>query len=128
MINAQQDKSFQSVKVIDLIRKCTSARERFYSIEVSYSDNISLNFNDFTVPPLFTSVTWFKNNVEIENDCVEPAVRLINAITSTATLLHLACYKLTESRLDKLLKAKLTNVLAVRGGNFISFSGITNDQ
>lgn len=119
VINTQQDESFQSVKVIDLIGRRTYTRDRFYSIEVSPSDNLLLNFNDFTVQPLFTSVTWFKDNVEVENDAVEPAVQLINAITSTPTLLHLTCYKLTEMKLEKLMKMKLTNVLALRGGNFV---------
>lgn len=121
VINSQQDKSIQTVKIIDLIRRRINARERFYSIEVSPSDNLLLNFNDFTVQPLFTSVTWFKDNVEIENDAVEPAVQLINAITSTATLLHLTCYKMTESKLEKLLLMKITNVLALRGGNLLWF-------
>lgn len=119
VINTQLDESFQYVKVIDLIGRRTYRRERFYSIEVSPSDNILLNFNDFTVQPLFTSVTWFKDNVEVENDAVEPAVQLINAITSTPALLHLTCYKLTETKLENLMKMKLTNVLALRGGNFV---------
>lgn len=119
VINRQLDESFQYVKVIDLIGRRTYRRERFYSIEVSPSDNLLLNFNDFTVQPLFTSVTWFKDNVEVENDAVEPAVQLINAITSTPALLHLTCYKLTEMKLEKLMKMKLTNVLALRGGNFV---------
>lgn len=119
VINTQLDESFQNVKVIDLIGRRTYRRERFYSIEVSPSDNLLLNFNDFTVQPLFTSVTWFKDNVKVENDAVEPAVQLINAITSTPALLHLTCYKLTKMKLEKLMKMKLTNVLALRGGNFV---------
>lgn len=119
VINTQQDITVQSVKVIDLISRRTCTRERFYSIEVSPSDNLSLNFNDFTVQPLFTSVTWFTDNVEVEDDAVEPSVQLINAITSTPMLLHLTCYKLTEMTLEKLMKLNLTNILALRGGNFI---------
>ncbi len=119
MINTQQDKYFQSVKVIDLIRDRSYARDRFYSIELSHSDNLSLNFNDFNVQPLFSSVTWFSSNLGVDNDTVEPAVQLMNAITSTPTLLHLTCYKLTEMTIEKLLNMKLTNVLALRGGKFI---------
>lgn len=124
VINTQHDESFQSVKVIDLIRRRTDTGERFYAIEVSHSDNLLLDFNEFTVQPLFTSVTWFiKDNVKAENDVVNPAVPLINAITSTPTLLHLACYQLTEMTLDKLLKMKFTNFLALRGGNFCVIDG-----
>ncbi|KAG4075152.1 hypothetical protein HA402_006169 [Bradysia odoriphaga] len=115
VINTQQDKSAQSIKVVDLIRTRTRTKERFYSIEVSHSSSLLLNFNDFLVQPLFTSVTWFSDNVEVENYSVEPSVRLINAITSTPTLLHLTCYKLTEDKLAKILTKKLTNVLALRG-------------
>lgn len=120
VINTQQDESIQSVKVVDLISERIDTRDRFYSIEVSPFDNLLLNFNEFTVPPLFTSVTWFKDNVAVQNDAVEPAVQLTNAITSTPTLMHLTCYKLTELTLGKLMDMKLTNVLALRGGNSIS--------
>lgn len=116
VINTQQDNSIQSVKIIDLIRSRTNARERFYSIEVSHSAHLLLDFNEFPVQPLFTSVTWFEENVEHENYSMAPAVQLINAITSTPTLLHLTCYKLTELALEKLLQMKFTNVLALRGG------------
>ncbi|XP_037029139.1 methylenetetrahydrofolate reductase [Bradysia coprophila] len=115
VINTQQDKSAQSTKVVDLIRTRTRTKERFYSIEVSHSGSLLLNFNDFLVQPLFTSVTWFRDNLEAENDSVEPSVRLMNAIKSTPTLLHLTCYQLTEEKIEKLLKMKLTNVLALRG-------------
>lgn len=117
VINTQQDKSIQCVKVIDLIRKRINAKERFYSIEISHSDGLLLNFNDFSVPPLFTSVAWFKENVELDDESqTEPAVQLINAITSTPTLLHLTCYKMTDVKLDKLLNMNVSNVLALRGG------------
>lgn len=121
VINTQHDdESIQSVKIIDLIRRRTDTGEKFYSIEVSHSDNLLLNFNDFTVQPLFTSVTWFiKDNVEVENGVVNPAVPLINAITSTPTLLHLTCHQLTHITIEKLLKMKFANILALRGGNFL---------
>lgn len=119
VINTHQHESVQSVKVIDLIKRRAEMKDKFYSIEVSHFGNLSLNFNDFTVASLFTSVTWFKDNLEVENDCVEPSVHLISAITSTPTLLHLTCYKLTEMMLDKLLKLKINNFLALRGGNFL---------
>lgn len=125
VINTLQDKSIQSVKVIELIRERMNARrERFYSIEVSYTADLSLNFNDFTVQPLFTSVTWLKDSAELENPMkTEPAVQLINAITSTATVLHVTCYKLTETTLEKLIKAKRSNILALRGGRLNLFFG-----
>lgn len=119
VINTRQDNSFQSVKVIDLIRRRMDAKEKFYSVEVSHSGHLLLNFNDFSVQPLFTSVTWFEDNVNEGNIAEKPAVQLINAITSTPTLLHLTCYKLTELNLEKLLKMKPTNILAIRGGNFL---------
>lgn len=118
VINTHQHEPLKSVKVIDLIKRRAEMKDRFYSIEVSNFGNLSLNFNDFAVAPLFTSVTWLKDNMEMANDVVAPSVQLINAITSTPTLLHLTCYKLTESKLDKLLKMKVNNFLVLRGGNF----------
>lgn len=117
VVNTQSHESFQSVKVIDLIQRRTEMKHRFYSIEVSNFGNFLLNFNHFTVQPLFTSVTWFKDNVEVDNESVEPAVELMNEITSTPTLLHLTCYKLNEMKIDKLLKMKFGNFLVLRGGN-----------
>lgn len=117
VINTQKDKSVQSAKVIDLIRARTRTSRRFYSIEISHSGNLLLNFNDFIVQPLFTSVTWLNNNVDVENDdTVEPSVQLMNSITSTPIVLHLTCYQLTEKKIAELLTMKLTNVLALRGG------------
>lgn len=117
VINTPQHESLQSVKVIDLINGRMKTRDRFYSIEVSHFGNLSLNYNDFTVAPLFTSVTWSKDNLEMGNDSIEPAVQLINEIKSTPTLLHLTCHLLSELTLEKLLKMKFSNLLVLRGGN-----------
>ncbi|KAJ6635606.1 Methylenetetrahydrofolate reductase [Pseudolycoriella hygida] len=118
VINARRDQPLPSQKIIDLIRRRMDSNEKFYSIETSVSHDLLLNFDEFTVLPLFTSITWFAENVEMDsddNDFVEPAVQLINAITTTPTLLHLTCYKLTERKIERLLRKTLYNVLALRG-------------
>lgn len=111
--------SMQSIKVIDHIHRRVKIKKRFYSIEVSNLDNLQLNFNEFTIKPLFTSVTWFKDNTKMENESEMPAVQLIHEITSTPTVLHLTCSELNEMKLDKLLDLNIHNILALRGGNFI---------
>jgi len=115
VINIQHHEINQSVKVIDHIQRRKETKGRFYSIEISTFGNLLLNFNDFPVQPLFTSVTWFKDNLEVENESVEPAIQLVNGITSTPTLLHLTCYKMSEIKLEKLLNTNSTNILATRG-------------
>lgn len=128
-------------KIIDLIKnrqlnKTNNGRRPFYSIEISPATigrpSITLDYNLFAVPPLFTAITWLSSmsssSAHNDNDATTSdqstpasAISLARTITTTVTLSHISCHHLTESRLNDILHSDgdlpvISNILALRGG------------
>lgn len=111
--------SCELINIKDLIALKIENKQRFYSIEVSPLVSVEeLNYNKFSVLPLFTSVTWLSDhNLKQPNVSDSDAIKLVKlAQHSTPVLLHLSCYKLTYGKLDEILRNNVKNVLALRGG------------
>lgn len=132
-------------KIIDLINKnrqrynTNNGRRPFYSIEISPSTigrpSITLDYNLFAVPPLFTAITWLSsfssassmNNANYATASTTTSEQSLSAISlartiTTTTLSHISCHHLTESRLNDILHSDdddspvISNILALRGG------------
>lgn len=115
-----------SIKIIDIINANNRKQKYFYSIEVSPLKQLHLNYNEFVELPAFTAVTWLSDtNINCPLNAVPPSIAMVKQIIqSTPVMLHLSCYKLSELKLDEILKCNLKNILALKGGkyNFVIFA------
>lgn len=104
----------------DLIESKIKANKRFYGIEISpAAKGNDLNYGKFTIAqPLFTSVTWLgDDNLKFDILSEAPAIQLGKAVAKCNPLLmHLTCYKLTQTRLNGFLGLGFRNILALKGG------------
>lgn len=113
------DHSPVSTNLDEIIRKKLNEKKLFYALEVSpVPSSEHLNFKKFIPEPAFTSVTWlFDNNLKAANVADAPAIQLAKLVKkSNPVLLHLTCYKLTESKLNDIIANGVDNILALRGG------------
>lgn len=108
----------KSIKIIDIINENKRKQKYFYSIEVSPIKQLDLNYNEFNELPAFTAVTWLSDkNINCPLNVTPPSVEMIDKlIESTPVMLHLSCYKLSELKLNEILKFGIKNILALRGG------------
>lgn len=121
-----------AVDLEKVIRDKIANKKRFYGIEVSpVPSTEELNFNEFDVPPVFTSVTWLLDHNLRQTTLGEaPALKLATVVRNSCPVLsHLTCYQMTENQLREiLLENHVENVLALRGGmcstckSFIKFN------
>lgn len=109
-----------TVDLDKVIRDKIANKSRFYGIEVSpVPSTEELNFNEFDVSPVFTSITWLlDHNLRQATLADAPALKLATVVRkSNPVLSHLTCYKFTENQLREiLLEHHVENVLALRGG------------
>lgn len=114
------------VNLDHVIRDKIANKKRFYAIEVSpVPSTEELNFNDFDVLPVFTSITWLlDHNLRQPTLDDAPALKLANFVRKSSPVLsHLTCYQMTENHLRGiLLEHNVENVLALRGGMY-KFNG-----
>lgn len=118
------DHSPDTSNLDEIIRKKIKEQKPFYAIEVSpVPSSEELNFKKYSPAPVFTSITWlFDNNLKTDLAADAPAIQLAELVKkSTPVLLHLTCYKLTESKLIDILNTGVDNVLALRGGLYDIF-------
>lgn len=109
-----------SKSVNDLIASKIKANKRFFGIEISpAAKGNDLDYNKFTsAQPLFTSVTWLgDDNLKFDSLSKAPAIQLGKAVEKcNPLLLHLTCYKLTQTQLNEFLDLGFKNILALKGG------------
>lgn len=107
----------------ELIQERIKSGKRFYGIEISPSPKGKfLNYNDFgDLQPLFTSITWlFDHNINCEPISNSPAMTLARSVQeSNPALLHLTCYKLSDSKLEEIIENGVTSLFALRGGLYL---------
>lgn len=120
-IGTNRKEANNSIDLIELIKSRIDSGKRFFSIEVSpcgHGDH--LNFNRFGKnQPLFTSITWLRD-INVIHECISdaPAIQLIESLNNcNSILLHITCYKLTESHLSGILDNEIQGVFALKGGN-----------
>lgn len=106
----------------ELIQERIQSGKRFFGIEISPSPKgRDLDYNCFgDLQPLFTSITWlFDHNVNYESISKSPAMTLTRSVREcNPALLHLTCYKLSDSKLQQIIENGVTNFLALRGGSY----------
>lgn len=104
----------------DLIESHVKANKYFFGIEISpAASGNDLNFGTFTTAqPLFTSVTWLSDdNLKFYSLSDAPVIRLGKTVEKfNPVLMHLTCYKLTQTQLNEFLDLGFQNVLALKGG------------
>lgn len=109
-----------AIDLDQVIRDKIANKKRFYGIEVSpVPSTEELNFNEFDVAPVFTSITWLlDHNLRQATLGDAPALKLAAVVRkSNPVLSHLTCYRMTENQLREiLLEHQVDNVLALRGG------------
>lgn len=111
-----------SKSLLELLKERKDSGKHFFSIEVSPSGHSDhLDFNRFGKnQPLFTSITWLRDS-NVKHDCISdaPAIHLAKVLSNCSPiLLHVTCYKLTESQLNSILENDIQNVFALKGGKF----------
>lgn len=104
----------------ELIESHIKAKKRFFGIEISpAAKGNDLDYRKFTIAqPLFTSVTWLSDD-NLKNDSLSkaPAIQLGKTVEKcNRLLLHLTCYKLTQTLLNEILDLGFRNILAMKGG------------
>lgn len=103
-----------------LIQDRIGGEKKFFGIEISPSPKgKDLDYSCFgDNQPLFTSITWlFDHNINFEPISMSPALKLAKSVQEcNPVLLHLTCYKFTESKLDEVFNNDIENILALRGG------------
>lgn len=104
------------------IEKRINEQKRFFGIEISPANSGDLDYNQFPVQPLFTSIAWlFDTNVNYHPLSTAPAIRLgKSAQHCSPVLMHLTCYKLTDAKLREFLDLEFKNILALKGGNLFT--------
>lgn len=104
----------------ELIKSKVEANKRFFGIEISPAvKGHELDYGQFTIAqPLFTSVTWLgEDNLKWDSLSKAPAIQLGKSVAKcNPLLLHLTCYKLTQTKLKELFDLGFRNVLALKGG------------
>lgn len=104
----------------ELIQERIKSGKRFYGIEISPSPKgHHLDYNCFgDLQPLFTSITWlFDHNINCEPISKSPAMTLTRSVQEcNPALLHLTCFKLSDSKLQEIIGIDVTNLFALRGG------------
>lgn len=105
----------------ELIHNRLKSGKRFFGIEISPSPNErNLDYNCFgDLQPVFTSITWlFDHNINCEPISMSPAITLTRSVQQcNPALLHLTCYKLSDSKLQEIIGNGVTNIFALRGGS-----------
>lgn len=111
------DSANTSKSLNDLIESNIKAKKRFFGIEISPAASGN-NLDYRKLQPLFTSVTWLSDD-NLKNDSLSkaPAIQLGKTVAKCHPLLmHLTCYKLTQTQLKEILDLGFRNILALKGG------------
>lgn len=106
----------------ELIQERIKSEKRFFGIEISPSPTgRDLDYNRFgDLQPLFTSITWlFDHNINYEPISKSPAMTLTRSVQEcNPALLHLTCYKLSDTKLQEIIGNGVENMFALRGGRY----------
>lgn len=107
----------QNIK--ELITSQINQQKRFYSIEIMpIANDDTLNYDDFPVKPLFTSVTWLSDTkMEAQHMADSPSLKIAASLKRiTPIMVHLTLRHLTDANLVDILATNVQNILALRGG------------
>jgi hypothetical protein len=93
----------------------------FYSIEVTAKSGLKLDYTQFNTLPLFTDITWIKNdNLKAKSVYEAPAFDLARKITSSQVVNSVTCYTLTDEKLDEIMSdCDAKNYTILRGGELM---------
>lgn len=119
VVNKSQNLAKLDLKKLILQNFTKDNGKFFYSIEVTPKENLSIDFNDFKVLPIFVDITWIRNeNLRVASLQNAPAFELARKIECTNVVNSVTCYKLTDENVADVLNQfeSMKNFTILRGG------------
>jgi 5,10-methylenetetrahydrofolate reductase len=115
-----QNEGVKKCSIKDIVHQCNGTKGLYYSIEITPKANCSVNFDEMTVKPIFTSITWISgSNLKYGTIKKCPAVNLTAKLSQNCPVLnHVTCFKLSEKNANDFQEIGIQNLLILKGDEF----------